>query len=227
MLEEFWTAYHSGNYKMNQRSIGVEHEGKGTNLRSDAQYNKSAEVIADICKFYNIPCDNTHIIPHSQVVATSCPGNLDTNRIITYAQRILSGAPQVDIPVEDWKAKYEDKARLETELRGVIEGKDETIKNINKQITDLNANIVTLIKEKKMLAEQLITCQKQVKVNSKCANSLIDAEGIIKDLREDKESWIDKEVKYNKQIKTLQTRLDNIKSPIKTLLTNILEAIKK
>lgn len=234
MLEEYNTAYHAGNLIMNRRSVGVEHEGKGTNIRSDAQYNKSAELVADICKFYNMPCDKTHVIGHRQVIATSCPGNLDINRIITYAKRILNGASQEDNSLEECRANLKEKTDLEKYLRGEIDGKqgkidtmEETINNINKQMRGLRADMIALGKEKKTLADELKTCQKQVKVNLKCATNLIDAEGIIKDLREDKDNWGIKEINYNKQIKTLQTRIDNIKSPIKVLLTKLLEALRK
>lgn len=90
MLEEYNTAYHSGNYVMNQRSIGIEHEGYDGLVRSDKEYAMSAKLVADICKFYSIPCDSTHVIPHKSVIQTSCPTDLDVARIIREANAILT-----------------------------------------------------------------------------------------------------------------------------------------
>lgn len=97
-LEEFNTAYHSGNYLVNQSTIGVEHidNGPTVKLHTDAQYTTSIKLVADICKFYLIPCDTAHIVPHSSIVATSCPNGLDVNRIINGAKALLT-PPTVDV----------------------------------------------------------------------------------------------------------------------------------
>lgn len=94
-VDEDNTAYHAGNYVVNQRSIGIEHEDKGNynDPRPDTLYTASAKLVADICKFYNIPCDNTHILRHNQIVATGCPDALDTERIIKEAKAIITPPP--------------------------------------------------------------------------------------------------------------------------------------
>lgn len=83
------TAYHAGNYPMNQRSIGIEHEDNGNynGVRPDILYASSARLVKDICKFYNIPIDRNHILEHKQVSdqPTACPDALDINRIIREA----------------------------------------------------------------------------------------------------------------------------------------------
>ena len=68
-VDEDWVAYHAGDYPMNQRSIGIEHEDNGlyNDPRPDALYTSSSQLVADICKFYSIPCDRQHIIKHSEV----------------------------------------------------------------------------------------------------------------------------------------------------------------
>ncbi len=91
MLEEYFVAYHSGNLQTNERSIGIEHEGYNGLVRKDSEYDTSAKLVADICKFYNIPCDSAHIKPHREIVATACPTDLDVNRIISSAKLILAG----------------------------------------------------------------------------------------------------------------------------------------
>lgn len=95
-LEEFYTAYHAGEISFNRRSIGIEHEdfGKPNSERPDALYEKSSLLVADICKYWGIPCDSNHIFRHQNVPgsSTACPDSLDTNRIISRAAQILSGA---------------------------------------------------------------------------------------------------------------------------------------
>ncbi len=109
MLEEYLTGYHAGNYTVNQKSIGIEHEGYDSMIRSDKEYNSSIKLVADICKFYNIPCDREHIKPHKDIVATACPTDLDINRIISGAQKLLNP------PAIDYKTKYE-------QAKGVLYG---------------------------------------------------------------------------------------------------------
>lgn len=94
-LEEYWTAYHAGNYAMNQRSIGIEHEDMGNynSPRPEPLYQTSARLVADLCKYYNIPCDRQHIIKHSDVIATGCPDSLNIDKIIAAAQAILNPPP--------------------------------------------------------------------------------------------------------------------------------------
>lgn len=101
-VDEDNVAYHAGNYHVNQTSIGIEHEDGGdyNGVRPDLLYESSAKLVADICKFYDIPCDGEHIFRHQDVIdktiypgGTSCPDALDTNRIISMAQNILHPQP--------------------------------------------------------------------------------------------------------------------------------------
>ena len=80
------TAWHAGVWTMNQRSIGIEHEG-GPNLPiSDETYKTSAKLIAEIAQRYGIPLDRNHIIGHREVKPTQCPGTLDIDRLISLAK---------------------------------------------------------------------------------------------------------------------------------------------
>lgn len=101
-VDEDNVAYQAGNYAVNQTSIGIEHEDGGdyNGIRPDALYETSAKIVADICKFYDIPCDEEHIFKHAQVIdktyfpgGTSCPDALDTQRIISAAYQLLHPAP--------------------------------------------------------------------------------------------------------------------------------------
>lgn len=96
-LEETYTAYHAGNYIMNKRSIGIEHEDGGdyNGIRPDALYQTSAKLVRDICQFYNIPIDRDHIKKHNEVsdAPTGCPDALDIDRIVREAQPPVDNCP--------------------------------------------------------------------------------------------------------------------------------------
>lgn len=72
------TAYAAGNWNANITSINIEHQG-GPNIPiTDAVYNTSADLIADICRRYG---KRFPIRAHREFVATACPGTLDINRL--------------------------------------------------------------------------------------------------------------------------------------------------
>jgi N-acetyl-anhydromuramyl-L-alanine amidase AmpD len=79
-------AYHAGNYPMNQRSIGIEHSAAPDRPASEATYQTSGKLIAEIAKRHNIPLDRTHIIGHKEVKATQCPGTIDIDKLIKIAK---------------------------------------------------------------------------------------------------------------------------------------------
>jgi len=114
-LEEYYTAYHCGNYSYNQQSIGIEHidnwNGKPPEpLRTDALYETSAKLVADICTYYNLPINRTTILRHKEVPgsSTACPDNLDIDRIVKRA--LVLADPQV----LDYKTLYfAEKAKTE------------------------------------------------------------------------------------------------------------------
>ncbi|QLG10977.1 N-acetylmuramoyl-L-alanine amidase [Deinococcus sp. D7000] len=76
------TAWHSGLWAMNLRSIGIEHEGqpsRGPWTPSALQLEASAELVADLCRQFGIPADREHIIGHFEVIPgraarAGCPG---------------------------------------------------------------------------------------------------------------------------------------------------------
>lgn len=99
MLEEYYTAYHCGDYPMNQRSIGIETEWYDGMTRTEDLYKKVVELVADICRYYKIPADRSHIIKHSEVKATQCPGTLDVERIVRDVNKLLNGEPTIQVKV--------------------------------------------------------------------------------------------------------------------------------
>ena len=82
------TAYHAGNFQVNQESIGIEHEGGPDLPISEATYFTSATLVADLAKRYAIPLDISNIWLHREIKATQCPGTLDRERIINMAKTI-------------------------------------------------------------------------------------------------------------------------------------------
>ncbi|MFJ3904640.1 N-acetylmuramoyl-L-alanine amidase [Streptomyces sp. NPDC090025] len=72
LVRELDVAFHAGNRSMNERSIGIEHEGFVDRPQdfTPAMYEASARLSADICKRYGIPVDREHIIGHVEVPGT-------------------------------------------------------------------------------------------------------------------------------------------------------------
>ncbi|MGH3148349.1 MAG: N-acetylmuramoyl-L-alanine amidase [Rubrobacter sp.] len=71
-------AWHSGNWKWNKHSIGIEHEGYAgrRGAWSDAMYHASARLAAHLSRRHGIPVDRHHIAGHNRVPGSThrCPG---------------------------------------------------------------------------------------------------------------------------------------------------------
>jgi N-acetyl-anhydromuramyl-L-alanine amidase AmpD len=91
------TAYHAGNWAMNLRSIGIEHSADPNRPASASTLETSAQLIAAKCKEFNIPCDRSHIIKHSEVVATQCPGTIPIDQLVKRANEIIGGSEVTDL----------------------------------------------------------------------------------------------------------------------------------
>lgn len=114
MVNEGDTAYHAGNWEINLRSIGIEHDDQARpwDPRPDVLYESSAQLVADICRRYGIPADRAHIKKHSEVSlkGTACPAALDIERIVRRVQQILAPAPPPPPPpppTPEWKQNLE------------------------------------------------------------------------------------------------------------------------
>ncbi|MET9374284.1 N-acetylmuramoyl-L-alanine amidase [Streptomyces sp. NPDC002992] len=72
MIRELDVAFHAGNRDMNERSVGIEHEGFVDRPQdfTPAMYASSARLTAGICARYGIPVDRKHIIGHVEVPGT-------------------------------------------------------------------------------------------------------------------------------------------------------------
>ncbi|MFI5999858.1 N-acetylmuramoyl-L-alanine amidase [Streptomyces sp. NPDC051366] len=98
MVREMDVAFHSGNRSMNERSLGIEHEGFVDRPQdfTEAMYAASARLAADICRRYGIPVDRTHIVAHSEVPGTdhTDPGrHWDWDRYLGLVRSELAAAP--------------------------------------------------------------------------------------------------------------------------------------
>ncbi|MEU4230599.1 N-acetylmuramoyl-L-alanine amidase [Nonomuraea sp. NPDC026600] len=63
-------AWHSGNWDVNARSIGIEHEGylaKGGTWYTEAMYIASAKLVKYLAAQHHIPLDRAHILGHDNV----------------------------------------------------------------------------------------------------------------------------------------------------------------
>ncbi|MGW2020069.1 N-acetylmuramoyl-L-alanine amidase [Streptomyces sp. NPDC001927] len=72
MIRELDVAFHAGSRDMNERSVGIEHEGFVDRPQdfTAAMYASSARLTAGICARYDIPVDRKHIIGHVEVPGT-------------------------------------------------------------------------------------------------------------------------------------------------------------
>jgi len=114
-IEEPYAAWHAGTLDMNQRSIGLEHLNSSGAPRwevADATLRNSAKIIADICKRYNLPVNANTIIPHRNVVPTQCPGGIDMNKLIRWAQEEYAKQTGKITPDPKAKPDVSDKKKI-------------------------------------------------------------------------------------------------------------------
>ncbi len=67
-------AWHAGNWDVNSRSIGIEHEGylaKGGTWYTEAMYRSSAQLVRYLADKHDIPLDRDHILGHDNVPGTT------------------------------------------------------------------------------------------------------------------------------------------------------------
>lgn len=74
------TAWHSGNWDVNQKSIGIEHANSSTSpwLVGPKTIESGAHLVAALCRFYSLgrPKWGVNVFPHSNFTSTSCPASL-------------------------------------------------------------------------------------------------------------------------------------------------------
>ena len=89
---------------MNLISFSIEHQDDKNpqdSVRTPELYESSAQLVAYLCKKWNIPCNRDWIKGHRDLpgVTKSCPGGLDMDRIVARAYEILNPQPKPE-PVQ-------------------------------------------------------------------------------------------------------------------------------
>lgn len=147
------TAWHASSISINQESIGIEHEGghfvNGVRLKPvEATLKNSAELLASVCKRYNIPLDRDHIKLHKEVRppsqgTTECPGTLDVDRIILLAKGVM--APPQDVITDQTKIPQIVDAngnQMEVQaIRSKLNDQDNSIRSKDARIRELEAAV--------------------------------------------------------------------------------------
>jgi hypothetical protein len=238
MLEEFYTAYHSGNYATNQSSIGIEHEWYSGMVITDKLYEVSAILVADLCKYYKLACNRGVVKGHNEIVATGCPNKIDVDRIVRQAQAILT--PPVTDPCANLRLEFAaTEKRLVAEKDQAIKDKEIIIDNLQSALSDrkselsscginlksANENYTEYLKKATELQEEVDTLERKVNMLTK---SLEEANKALADV-EDK----DKEVttlrnqvltltnannKLSGQLKVANNKLDMLSKSLKNKL---------
>lgn len=223
-LEEYYTGYHCGNYQMNQKSIGIEHEdnwnGKDPEPeRTDALYETSSKLVYDICKFYSIPIDRTHILKHKEVkgVATACPDKLDIDRIIKGAVS-LQDAPGSSNCEKVVKELTKTQKLLEEALTEKDKYKTET-RDSRKTISDLQ-DTVQKAKDLTSDFEQRLNTEKELHVKAS------DEANIYKANYERATETIGEKETQIVELKDKISLLKSKKLSVKESLSQLTEAIK-
>jgi N-acetylmuramoyl-L-alanine amidase-like protein len=96
MVGDDRAAWHAGSRSTNYKSIGIEHAAAPGKKLTQAQSNKSIELIRWLMYTYDIPREN--IIGHKCVKGTSCPGDLFAD----YGANSKSGCNKVSEAVQAW-----------------------------------------------------------------------------------------------------------------------------
>jgi regulator of replication initiation timing len=152
----------------------------------------------------------------------------------------LNNKDSVKVCVEMWdrvvnKKEFIEKVEVDNNyvlksdyqnLQNQLSQKDDTIKNLNQQISDLNAKNTTINDENRQLQDQLKDCQD--KIDGINTTSSTQSEQLLTltqelnqlklDYENDKKNWGLKEIDYQRQIKTLQTKYDATNIGFKKLL---------
>jgi hypothetical protein len=97
------TAWHSGNFAMNNRSIGIEVAGGGSFGEAiDESYRTLALLIVQKAQEDGITISRDTVIPHRNVVATACPSGLNLDRVFAEIDKVLNPPPlEPSVPAQD------------------------------------------------------------------------------------------------------------------------------
>lgn len=207
-VKEEHVAWHAGNYPINQRSIGIEHDATTEHPASEQTYKTSAKLLKQICTRYNIPLDREHITGHNKHSATACPGTLDIDKIIKLAKEDIMDWLGEDIPTE-----VEDKFKL----------KD--IKRYNKywDFNELIEDWIKLTQELKdvklELKEKVATLEEKLEASTRQYNMLEKEKNVLEtNLEALEREIIDERKKYKLELSVLQQQVQDVGTQYDILL---------
>lgn len=180
-VDEGHTAYAVGNYARNQETISIEHSATPDRPATDKTYETSAQLIREICERHNIPIDREHIIKHSEVKATQCPGTMDLDRLITLARQGVKNSVAVD------SGTFEQLVTKSSEYDKFVAGGYPHVEDVIQKVTEKDTTIQNLTKD-------INTCEVQVgkllddvqKINEEDKNTsseLLDAQHALQPLK--------------------------------------------
>lgn len=112
----------------NLYTLGIENEGMADTIIPEIQYQMNAELVESLCSKHDIPLDNLHIFGHRMIRADkTCPGKVDTARIVRMAQKIREDRTREATPEEEAYYKGVIKSLIERILailtkNGIIRG---------------------------------------------------------------------------------------------------------
>jgi hypothetical protein len=86
VVQDSDTAYHAGDFPVNQISIGIEHECGPTLAPTELLYASSVALLRLLAQKYHLDLiTGTTVKRHNNIVPTACPGTLDVERIVNAA----------------------------------------------------------------------------------------------------------------------------------------------
>ena len=89
LVHDWDTAWHAGDFNVNQTSIGIEHANRSDGTITPECLEAGAHLTAAICLFYNlgIPQWGVNVFPHKWFSPTACPGELYGSQKNDYIRR--------------------------------------------------------------------------------------------------------------------------------------------
>lgn len=83
------TAWHAGDFDVNQRSIGIEHANMADGTITEQCLDSGAHLVAALCREYGLgrPEWLKNVFPHKHFSPTACPGQIYASQKDAYIQR--------------------------------------------------------------------------------------------------------------------------------------------
>lgn len=201
-VKEEDTAYHSGNFQFNLRSVGIEHQGGPSLAIAESTYEKSARLVLDICTRNGIPLNRQHIVKHSEIKATQCPGTLDVDRVISMAIA-FKGEPEMANTVNITNDKFKELVQKATQSDAVadtfnFDRMDADLGNkVKRAVEDLKSGVSSAQKDNADAQQARLVLEQTV------TNLTTERDGLstkLKAAQNQKPTVITKEVEITKEV---------------------------